>query len=144
MDAAQARQMLDQADQVGAQVRGVGRWYALYATAYGLASAGCALAIGLIPDIVVSMAILAVVWGATVIGLSVYSARQTVTPRHFRRTHLLMIVAWTLAWTLVIVGGPILARDPVTWYVPGAALTAVPPLAAAVIVLRSSRGEVRG
>jgi hypothetical protein len=141
MDSAEAHRILDHAEGAADRVRGVARWYALYAGIYALASVTCALAVGLIANTVVSMTVFGVVWGTTMVGLTVYAARQRVAPPHFVRTHLLMILSWALAWILVVVGGPLLAPGSVTWYLPGALLTAVPPLVAAALVVRSTRGR---
>lgn len=143
MDQEQAQAALAAAGEVGARTRKVGRWYANFATVYGVVSAGCMLVIGLTPDIKVAMAVFLPAWAVTLAVLLTYAARQRVTPPNFKRTHFLMIGTWAAAWTAGVWGGALWFPGAPEWYVPVALLTAAPPFAAAYSVLRAARTEAR-
>ncbi|MFD6950412.1 hypothetical protein A6A08_06330 [Nocardiopsis sp. TSRI0078] len=137
----EALETLERAETVGTRVRALGRWYAVYGIGYGLMSMVVVLTMGLsqtLRGVVVAMAVLAVCLTA----LSVYQARQPVKPLGYARLHAWGIGVWGAVYGLAVVAGMYLFPEDPAWWIPMAALSAVPTSVAGCMALRRSRSAV--
>ncbi|WP_067965873.1 hypothetical protein [Nocardiopsis trehalosi] len=137
MDHAEARAALAVADGVADTARRRARWYAAWCAAYAVLTAAYTAGVGLAPG-PLTIGAGSAAWAIATALLSAYAVRQPVAPRHYTRLHLTMIGTWAVLYAGVLVLGADRFGDP-AWWVPGALLTAVPPLAGAVAALRLTR-----
>ncbi|MFC4563986.1 hypothetical protein ACFO4E_19160 [Nocardiopsis mangrovi] len=135
MNRDQAQQALATAEAAGGTAARGGRWYAGFSVAYAAISVGLTLTVGLAPS-------LWVIGGATAVSLAaigaltVYALRRPVAPRRYAALHLCSMVAWGAIYMVVLMGGTGGFKGDLAWWVPGALLTAVPPLVAAAVSAR--------
>ncbi|MFC3996985.1 hypothetical protein ACFOVU_13725 [Nocardiopsis sediminis] len=139
IDADQARQALAVAEASGGAAARSGRWYALYSVVYAAMSVALTLAVGLAPS-VWTIGGGTVLWLIAVGALSTYALRRPVAPRRYALLHTSSIVAWGVIYMVVMFGGTTGFRGDPAWWVPGALLTAVPPLVAAAVAVRRPAG----
>ncbi|MEV5711875.1 hypothetical protein [Actinoallomurus sp. NPDC052274] len=129
---------LAQAEQLKAAVDRRSRWVVGYQLAYGTASLAMVLALGLLGGrlgTVVSLAI----WVPVVVALSVYAAQQPVAHRGMAVTHGVMVGAWGVLYGAVLGVGIAFFPGDLAWWLPGAALVALPGFGAAYVTSRRVR-----
>lgn len=129
---------LSQADQLAAQGRHAGRWYAVYLVIYAVATFVICLGFGLIHGKTAAL-VLTPIWVALVIILSVWAARQRYVVAGMSRIHLLVIGSWSVAWLITVFVGTMALPTSFGWWVFGGVLTAIPPVIGAVVVARRTR-----
>lgn len=129
------------AEDISAKVRRRGRWYAVWATVYAGLAFAHVLAVGFAPG-TWTMTAAMLGWGAAVILLSLYSMRRPVAPRRFGLLHGFAIGGWAVFYVSTVVFGSVFFPAEPAWWIPGAVLSAVPPLIAARIALGLSREPV--
>ncbi|MFF3547541.1 hypothetical protein [Streptomyces platensis] len=118
---------LARVQELDSTVRKSSKWYVRYQVLYGCAAAIMVLSIGLLPP-PHGVAIGTGFWMATVAGLSVYAVRQRVSRRGFGRRHVGMIMVWALLYFAVLFPGVMWHQGAASWWVPGAAVVALPGL----------------
>ncbi|GHD35308.1 hypothetical protein GCM10007147_41670 [Nocardiopsis kunsanensis] len=132
----QAREALDRKDDIGTRVRECATWYARYAVLFGAASVVAVLCLAVPPP--VGPTISTMLWILGISGLSVFAARQEVTPRNFRRRHLTMLGTWLAVYTGVLVVGLGYFPENIAWWFTGGLLTGLPAFATARKVRRDA------
>ncbi|MFD6100124.1 hypothetical protein ACFVWN_12185 [Nocardiopsis flavescens] len=132
----EALDALEQAEALKARMRGQGGWYAVFGVGYAAMSCGLILAVGLLPEALPwTMGVFAVVLAV----LIAYAVTRSAQPRNLGALHLGMMGAWTAVYLVtLIVGINVFPGEP-AWWVSGALLSALPPLAVAYVALRQIR-----
>ena|SRR5690606_997686 len=138
MDREQALRDLSAADGIAAQVRRRGTWYAGYCAGAAVASLACTYAIGMSPAPWGSAAATAVLL-AVFTALTVHGIRQPVSPRGFAALHVASMAAWGVLYAAALAVGAYLFPGEAAWWLPAAAATALPFLAAGAVALRTAR-----
>ncbi|MGY5129312.1 hypothetical protein [Streptomyces nigrescens] len=118
---------LARAQELGSAVRKGTKWYVRYQVIYGCAAAVMVLSVGLLPP-PYGVAIGTGIWVATIVGLSVYVARQRVSRRGFGWWHGGLLTAWALLNFAVLIPGMYWHQGAASWWVPGAVVVALPGL----------------
>jgi uncharacterized membrane protein YjjP (DUF1212 family) len=129
---------LAQAQRLKRSVDRRSRWVVRYQLVYGTVSFAMVFALGLLKGplgVAVSMAI----WMPAIGVLSVYAARQPVAHRGMAVTHGVMIGIWAVLYGLVLGVGITFFRGDLAWWLPGAALVALPGFGAACVTARRVR-----
>lgn len=134
----EARDALERAQVLGRRVRHHGAWLAGYCSAFGTASFVLVLTIGLLPG--TPVLITGVLFAILIAGLVLWAATRPVSPRHFVWMHTGMILGWGVLYGVALhVGLEHFPKNPL-WWIPAAAVTALPGLVVALLVLLRSRG----
>ncbi|GAA3756403.1 hypothetical protein GCM10022205_49520 [Spinactinospora alkalitolerans] len=140
---AEAAAALAHADEVAARVRRQGRWFALYAFAFGAATGGYVALLGLAPmdwglkvgvftpPVILLIAVLLPLW----------ARRRPVAPARFGWWHTAMIAGWLVCYGVVIIVGGSLMIDVAAWWVAGAAITAAVPFLVGARTLWAAGGN---
>jgi hypothetical protein len=134
VEPATAADALEDAARLASLARQCARWYARYLLLFAIAAFLMSLAFGLVGPKIGALAITPL-WVLFVVLISVYAARQRSSLRGTARIHIAMIVAWTVAWLITVVGS-FSFHQAFWWWVLGGVATAVPPLVARYFVLR--------
>ncbi|MFW5417859.1 hypothetical protein J0910_14705 [Nocardiopsis sp. CNT-189] len=138
MDREQALRDLSTADGITERVRRRGTWYAGFCAEAAVASVACTFAIGMSPA----------PWGpgvatgvliAAFLALTVYGVRQPVSPRGFAAWHTGSMAAWGALYATALAVGMTAFPGEASWWLPAAAATALPFLAAGAAALRAAR-----
>jgi hypothetical protein len=129
---------LARAEQLKTAVDQRSRWVVGYQMAYGTASLAMVLPLGLLSGplgVAVSLAI----WIPVIVALSVYAVRQPVAHRGMAVTHGVMIGTWATLYGIVLGVGIAFFPGDLAWWLPGAALVALPGFGAAYVTSRRVR-----
>lgn len=127
---ADAAAALARAASLRAEVHRMSRWYAHYLLVYGIAAFVTTLLVGMLPG-AAGVGVAMGLWAAVIGGLSVYAARQRVSRRGFARRHGGIIGVWAALYGVVLAVGATEYPGDLAWWLPGAALVALPALAGA-------------
>ena len=130
---AQAR--LDDADRLQEAVRRRAKWYVRYLVAFGVATIVAVTAAGFVNG-PVSGTVFALVWGAFVVGVSVWGARFGASRRGFQRTHLTWLACWLALYMVVLFGGLAWFPHQLAWFLPGGVVTSLPCFVTAYLEAR--------
>ncbi|MFG2531517.1 hypothetical protein [Streptomyces sp. NPDC048516] len=131
----EAAAALDRAQKLSSKVRKGTRWYVWYYLIFGCATAIQVLFTGLLarPH---GVAIGGGLWCATIVGLSLYVARQRVARRGFGWRLGVVIASWGLLYSAVLVPGLTWFQGDPAWWGPGALVVALPGLMSAYLEAR--------
>ncbi|MDT0303478.1 hypothetical protein [Streptomonospora wellingtoniae] len=146
MDLGQAREALERAEALGAEMgreRRKGRWISACLAALGAVAAAATAALGFVPNglAVMPVALTAVV--ACAMALS-WSAVRAVVPRHYQLLCFsLGPVAGAACAVTVPLGFTVFRGEPL-WWIAGALLTGLPFLVAAFANLRATGPRAAG
>lgn len=135
LDPAAAQDRLAAADRVQGAVRRHTKWYVRYLTLFGFATIGAVTAAGFVTG-PVSSAVFAVVWGAFVVGVSVWGGRFGATRRGFARMHATWLIAWLVLYAAVLFGGIAWFPHQLAWFLPGGIVTSLPCFVTAYLEAR--------
>lgn len=138
MQREEALEALVAAQDVTSRVRSRGRWYAVYAFAFAAIVFSFPMALGLWPS-AVTVAVGMPIVLAGIAALSVYAYRQPVSPHHYGRLHVAMIVSWAVLHGITMIFGPTVFKGVLWWWAAMAALCALPPVIASVYALARSK-----
>lgn len=138
MNPVEASEALHHADALSAAGRASSRWYIRWLAIFAVMSFGLSLGVGLTggPRAIV---VVMVVWGAFIVALTAWSARQQTWGPGMTRTHMAVMICWAVIWGLVVVLGSTRFVGEPGWWVPGGLALAAPPLVGAVRVARRLR-----
>ncbi len=128
---------LSQADELALRAHHSARWLARYYVIFGVASLLIAPAFGLLHGLAWTI-VLTGLWGALILGISLYAAKQRTMVRGGARIHGWVMAVWTLVWVTTVVLGNIyeLAWP---WWVAGGVAMLVTCFIGARAVLRRTR-----
>ncbi|WP_017591877.1 hypothetical protein [Nocardiopsis potens] len=137
MDREQALRDLSAADEIAGRVRRRGTWYAGFCAGAAAASLAGVFAIGMSPDPWWTVPASALI--AAFVALAVYGARQPVSPRGFAAWHTGSMAAWGVLYAAALGIGMAVFPGEISWWMPAAAATTLPFLAAGAAALRAAR-----
>ncbi|GAA2441483.1 hypothetical protein GCM10010191_67140 [Actinomadura vinacea] len=126
---------LAEADKLRATVQQSSRWLIRFHLAYGAAAAVAVLLLGLVSSPAGIMTVTAC-WLVVIAALIGYAVRQPVSHRGMARTHGFMIAGWTVTYMAVLIPGVNWFEGDLMWWLPGAAVVAVPSLLSAYVTAR--------
>lgn len=139
METPEATEALQNALQLSAKARRSGRWYARYLGLFAAASFAIAIAFALVGPLWGAW-LVTPLWVVFVVAISVYASRQRSSLLGTTRIHLLMILGWTSAWLITLLGS-FLVDQAMWWWVLGGLAMAAPALVARSVVLRRIAGS---
>jgi hypothetical protein len=131
----EAASLLARADRLAAQVNRHSRWYASYLAIFGTAALVTVPLVGLGDRMVGAIAM--AFWGAVMVALWFFAARQPVNRRGFARRHGRMIGLWAVAYAIVVAVGISSFPDDPGWWIPGGVIVSLPAFILACREIRS-------
>ncbi|TNY37871.1 hypothetical protein EIO00_06400 [Thermomonospora catenispora] len=120
-----ARAALARARALQERVRHRSRWYARFLWLFGAGSFVTTLLLAFGTPV---RLVAAGLWGALVIGLSVYAVRQPVARHGFGVRHGVVIGVWATVYAVVVTVGVTAFDGDLRWWLPGAVAVALPAL----------------
>jgi hypothetical protein len=129
---------LRRAAELSAATRRAARWYATYLTIFAVAIFAMCIGFGLVGGRWGAL-VLTPIWVLLVVALSLWSARQRSVVAGMGRIHAWVIGGWAVAWGVTVFVGGFVFPDTLAWWVLGGVLTAIPPVAGAVVTARRTR-----
>lgn len=129
-----------QVDEMAVRARRSARWLARYYLVFGVASLLAAVGFGVLHGLVWTI-VLTTLWGALIVAITVYAARQRTMVRGGGRLHGWVMAVWTVLWvgTVVIGSGYDLAWP--WWLGGGVALLATCTVGAWAVLRRTEGGR---